>query len=92
MSNLEKRIEKLETRTGVGKREKVNLVVVTGGLNREAADAKVKAAREEYLTAHPECVREDIFTIAVTDEEAKQGLNKLLEGKMPTEETRQEGS
>ncbi len=39
MNNLEKRIEKLERRSGIGEREKVNLFVVTGGLNREAADA-----------------------------------------------------
>ena len=88
MNNIESRIEKLEKSTGVGKQEKVWLIVVTGesvwdGLEGEGrieaiethkkqADAKVKAAITEYLAAHPECSEQDINIITVINEKTKQ--------------------
>jgi hypothetical protein len=70
--SIEKRIENLEKSARIGKQEKIWLVVVTGGLNSEAADAKVKAAKAQYRAEHPEC--KDINTIAVTDERVKDML------------------
>ena len=94
--NIEKRIEELEKSTGVGKQEKVRLVVVTresicDGLDREArieaiethkkqADAKVKAAIAEYRAAHPECSEQDINIITVIDEETKQMVEAVRRG------------
>ena len=85
MNNLEKRIEKLETRTGIGERERIPLFIISGGLNKEQVDAKVKAAIEEYLAAHPECAREDIRIYIVPDAETKQGVLHLLAGARPGE-------
>ena len=55
------------------------LVIATGNLDREQADAKVKAAIAEYRDAHPDCSEQDINTIAVIDEETKRLLEKVKE-------------
>ena len=83
MNNLGKRIEKLEERTGIGKEEDVNLIVITGGLNREAADAKVKESVAQYRATHPECSEQRIVTYSVPNEETKQGVLRLLSGEIP---------
>lgn len=91
MNNLEKRIEKLEQSASVGKRNRPWLIVVTGELNRRAtseeiethkkqADAKVKAAKAEYLAAHPEYSERDINVISVISEETKRLLERVMAG------------
>ena len=47
-TGIERRTKKLEKSTDVGTKEKVWLVVATGDLDKEQADAKVKAAIAEY--------------------------------------------
>ena len=94
--SIEKRIEELEKSTGVGKQEKVWLIVVTGesvwdGLEGEGrieaiethkkqADAKVKAAIAEYRAAHPECSEEDISVISVPSEQGKRNIGRVING------------
>jgi len=93
--SIEKRLNKLEQSTGVGKKE-VWLVVVTGesvcdDLDREArieaiethkkqADAKAKAAIAEYRAAHPECSEQDINVITVINEKTKQMTEAVMRG------------
>ena len=49
MNNLESRIEKLENSTGVGKQEKVWMVVVTGELVCDCLD---RETRMEAIETH----------------------------------------
>ena len=97
--SIEKRIEELEKSTGVGKQEKVWLIVVTGesvwdGLEGEGrieaiethkkqADAKVKVAIAKYQAAHPECSEQDINIITVMNEQTKQMTEAVIRGEVP---------
>ena len=89
MNNIESRIEKLEKSTGVGKQEKVWLVVVTGelvcdGLDREtrmeAIETHKKQSIAKYRAAHPKCSEQDINIITVINEQTKQMTEAVIRG------------
>ena len=82
--SLKKRVEKLEKNPQFNEPERdIWLVVVTGELSREDADAKVEAVKAEYRVTHPEDVKRKINTISVIDEHTKGMTEELLRGENP---------
>jgi hypothetical protein len=49
-------------------------------MSKEAADAKVEAAKAEYRAKHPDQEEKGINTISVISEEAKDLMSRLLNG------------
>jgi len=81
---IRNRIEALEKRSPTKDGAPAKLVVVTGGMNRGAADAKVKATLTDFMAEHPAQEEAQITIIRVLDEETKELAGRVAErtGKM----------
>ena len=79
MSNIERRIEKLEE-LRANKSEPVWLVVVYDGM-KKPSEADFEKAKAEYRKEHPE--EKAINVIYVTTEEARETTLSLLDDPLP---------
>jgi len=78
VNNIGTRIERLEKHTGDAK-DTVWLIAVydDGGKTSEAV---IEKAKTEYKATHPDWQEQDYNVIWVTNEETKQGVERIMAG------------
>ena len=78
MSDLEKRISRLEK--GSGDTEVKPWLVVVYGETEKPSEAKLEKAKAEYRKEHPDWQEQDFNVIWVTSEDAKKNTERVMAG------------